>query len=91
VLDEPESDDEDEVTGVERDDERTGTKYNVSAGIRLDCPENGDLPYAYLDTVLLVPCHLCHGRHVCSWIAHRLVRSRPSVVRRLRPLIKYNT
>lgn len=29
-MDEPESDDEDEVTGVERDDERSGTKYNVS-------------------------------------------------------------
>ena len=35
ALDEPESDDEDEVTGVERDDERSGTKYNVSDPLRL--------------------------------------------------------
>jgi len=30
ALDDPESDDEEEVTGIERDDERSGTKYNVS-------------------------------------------------------------
>jgi hypothetical protein len=33
ALDEPESDDEEEVTGVERDDERSGTKYNVSVPV----------------------------------------------------------
>lgn len=30
ALDEPESDDEEETSGEDRDDERTGTKYNVS-------------------------------------------------------------
>lgn len=33
ALDEEDDDDEDEVDGETRDDERTGTRYNVSSAI----------------------------------------------------------
>ena len=69
ALDEPESDDEEEVTGVEGDDERSGTKYNVSLRVCLERPQGAKLTDV-TPTVLVVPCHFHHCRDVCGGLAH---------------------
>lgn len=67
-----EDDDEDEVTGDSRDDERSGTRYNVRLSTL--CPFYRVLTCPWL-TVRLVPRHLRHWRHVRRDAAYRLVCS----------------
>lgn len=69
VLDEEEDDDDDdEVIGESRDDERSGTKYNVRGRSisRFDY-------IADSHKVLMVPYNLCSRCYVCSNAANRLV------------------
>jgi hypothetical protein len=71
ALDEENDDDDDESgspVGDERDDERTGTKYNVSHNISRLCL----LLTSFESTVCLVPHHLCPRLHVCRHASHRL-------------------
>ena len=64
ALDEEEDEDEDDAVGEARDDERTGTRYNVCC-----------LPKLFLisrstNLVLVVPCHLCNRIYVCSYASN---------------------
>jgi hypothetical protein len=68
ALDEEEEEEEDGVVGEHRDDERSGTRYNVRPFTHLSNLAN-------FCTVRLVPCHICHGRDVRGYAAHRLVRN----------------
>ena len=42
VLDEEEDDDEDEIVGESRDDERSGTRYNVREPLTSFCDHTAD-------------------------------------------------
>ena len=72
ALNEEDEDEEDEDIGEDRDDERSGTRYNVSFTY-----------FVYIDdfspacTVCLVPHHLRYRSYVRRHAAHRLVRLLP--------------
>ena len=71
ALDEDiDEEDDDGVAGDERDDERTGTRYNVRLG--QNARAQGYL-LTNFSTVCVVPCHLFDGSHVCSNATHRVV------------------
>ena len=61
---------EEEVVGEARDDERTGTRYNVRRHFLSALSVSPNVPL-----VLMVPCYLRNGRDVCRCPADRLVRS----------------
>src|ERR1700691_1190060 len=71
ALDEEEEDDDDEEIGEGRDDERSGTRYNVWTLSYLDRPGRSD---SLLTAVLLVPCHLRDRYDVRGNAIDRLVR-----------------
>ena len=76
VLDE-EEDEDDGVAGDERDDERSGTRYNVSIRLSISIHDSwfeSLLQHAYFDAlVFLVPRNLRNRRDVCCDAPHRLV------------------
>lgn len=70
ALDEEDDEDDDgDAIGEGRDDERTGTRYNVSLYWKLSMHSDPPPP----PPVLLVPCYLCNRCHVCCHVADRLV------------------
>lgn len=82
ALDEEEEDEEDDDIGEARDDERSGTRYNVCSAIHRHLIASIDILLA----VFVVPCHIRHRRHVCSDAPDGLVSS-PSQI----PLVPYLT
>ena len=68
VLDEEEDDDEEEIVGESRDDERSGTRYNVCGRLMSFCDFIADI-----QKVLLVPHYLRPRRDVCCDVVNRLV------------------
>ena len=68
ALNEEETDDEDEDMGEARDDERSGTRYNVRFSFRFLL-----LSLTMCPKVRLVPHHLRHRGHVRRNAAYRLV------------------
>lgn len=67
ALNEDDDEDEDGVVGDMRDDERTGTRYNVS--IFLVALALFDV-YSLCSTVLVVPRYLCYWCDVCRYASH---------------------
>lgn len=69
ALDEDEDEDEDDTGGDSRDDERSGTRYNVS----LYALQYARILISRPCIVHLVPRHLRHRGDVCGHASHRLV------------------
>ena len=95
ALDEEyQDDDDDEPSGESRDDERSGTRYNVSSRSLFPCSlerrhSNYFLfPHLSFCAVYMVPRHLRNWCDVCRDAPHRLVRPRVSLPIPLSLLIK---
>lgn len=74
ALDEDDEDEDVGPTGDERDDERTGTRYNVSTDVH-----HFSLLLMASFAVLMVSYHLCYGKHVRRHAPYRLVCSSHSL------------
>ena len=77
ALNEDEDEDDDGISGDERDDERSGTRYNVGISLSPWFIRNLLTDSTHL-TVLLVPCDIRHRCDVRCDASYGLVRLSPS-------------